>query len=312
MDDSTKTMMLTLASGIIKKGLITLGATAATHGIISANQTETFVAAGMFLVGAAWSFWNDYGKAIVLAKLEVLKAQSLAQAAKLKAAGVAPPNAAEIAVFHPTLTPADVIKQTTVVKVLIAAIALSLLALPSAGLAQGVGVPKPRTAATAQPAPVLTGNPQADLAAVGNLLKKFSVAPPPSTPQEIQDTTCDFSIFSKLTFDNAIPLLEKCAQKVDANLAAPLVTDASKALESAKAAGDGTAVACLTPALALLQAAEGTPAVKDASGVVTTPAVAPGLFLIGQKLREFVTAGGPSNCKTAVQATINGLLAAGL
>src|SRR4051812_40587889 len=124
MDDRTRTMMLTLATGVIKKGLITLGATAATHGIIASNQTETFVAAGMFVVGTAWSFWNDYGKAIVLSKLEVLKAQSLAQAAKLRSAGLPQPTVSEIAAEHPTLTAADVVKAAPIVmvKVLIAAL----------------------------------------------------------------------------------------------------------------------------------------------------------------------------------------------
>src|SRR3954470_15185432 len=110
-------MALTIASGIIKKGLMTLGATAATHGIINSNQTETFVAAGMFLVGAGWSFWNDYGKAIVLSKLEALKAQSLAQAAKLRSAGLPQPTVAEIAAQHPTLTTSDVVKAAPIVVV---------------------------------------------------------------------------------------------------------------------------------------------------------------------------------------------------
>ncbi len=137
MDDSTKTMMLTLASGIIKKGLITLGATAATHGIIASNQTETFVAAGMFLVGAGWSFWNDYGKAIVLSRLEVLKAQSLAQAAKLRSAGIKQPTVSEIAAQHPTLTTADVTKAADiVVKVLVAAVLLSAFLFADPAMAQ--------------------------------------------------------------------------------------------------------------------------------------------------------------------------------
>lgn len=110
MDDKTKTMMLTMAAGVIKKGLITLSASAVTHGMINSNQTETFVAGGMLLVSVGYSFWNDYGKAIVLSQLEVLKAKSLAQAAKLSANGVAPVTASEIAVQSPTLGPAEVLK----------------------------------------------------------------------------------------------------------------------------------------------------------------------------------------------------------
>lgn len=130
MDDATKTMALTLASGIIKKGLMTLGATAATHGWISGSQTETFVAAGMFLVGAGWSFWNDYGKAIVVSQLEVLKARSLAAAKKIQDAGLKPVSVAEIAAQSPTLTEAQV---TKVAASLPADVKTSVIGLTKAG-----------------------------------------------------------------------------------------------------------------------------------------------------------------------------------
>lgn len=110
MDDTTKNMALSLATGIIKKGLVTLGASAVTHGIISSNQTETFVAGGMFLAGVGWSLWNDYGKAIVLSQLEVLKAKSLAQAEKMKNAGVSPVTVNQIAAQSDKLSTADVAK----------------------------------------------------------------------------------------------------------------------------------------------------------------------------------------------------------
>src|SRR3954463_16602918 len=58
MDDKTKTVMLTLATGVIKKGLMVAGPGLASHGVISSSQTEMFVAAGMGLVGLGWSFWN--------------------------------------------------------------------------------------------------------------------------------------------------------------------------------------------------------------------------------------------------------------
>lgn len=110
MDDKSRTIMLTLATGVIKKGLLVAGTSLAGHGIINSNQTETFVSIGMVLVGLGWSFWNDYGKAIVLSQLEVLKAKSLAQAAKMKQAGVAPVTASQISDQSPTLTVADVNK----------------------------------------------------------------------------------------------------------------------------------------------------------------------------------------------------------
>jgi hypothetical protein len=110
MDDATKTMMLTLASGAVKKGLIVVGASLATHGWISGNQTQTFVSLGMAALPVIYSFWQDYGKAILLSQLEVLKAKSLAQAAKLKAAGVSPVSVSEIAEQSTKLSPAAVTK----------------------------------------------------------------------------------------------------------------------------------------------------------------------------------------------------------
>lgn len=110
MDDTTKTMLLTIANGAIKKGLISLSSAAVAHGIITGSQTEYFVAGGLFLVSAGWSFWNDYGKAIVLSQLEVLKAKSLASAAKIKDAGLPAVTVAEVAAQSPTLTSAVVTK----------------------------------------------------------------------------------------------------------------------------------------------------------------------------------------------------------
>lgn len=110
MDDKTKTVALTLAAGIIKKVLITLSASAVTHGFISSNQTEMFVAGGMLLVSAGYSFWNDYGKAIVLSQLEVLKAKSLAQAKAMTQNGIEPVTTAQIAAQSPTMGPAEVAK----------------------------------------------------------------------------------------------------------------------------------------------------------------------------------------------------------
>lgn len=110
MDDKTKMMLLTLASGAIKKGLLVAGTGLASHGIINSSQTEMFVSAGMVVVGLAWSFWNDYGKAIVLSQLEVLKAKSLAQAASMRQAGVPAVTVTQIADQSPTLQPAEVAK----------------------------------------------------------------------------------------------------------------------------------------------------------------------------------------------------------
>jgi hypothetical protein len=110
VDDKTRNMIITLGAGIAKKGLTTLGSAAVAHGIISGSQTETFISLGMALVGIAWSFWDDYGRAIVLSQLEVLKAKSLAQAAKIKDAGLSQVTAVQIAEQSSKVTPAEVVK----------------------------------------------------------------------------------------------------------------------------------------------------------------------------------------------------------
>jgi len=110
MDDQTKTIALTLLSGAVKKGATVVGSILATHGWISGNQTETFVSLAIAGVPLVISFWQDYGKAIVLSQLAVLKAKSLAQAEKIKDAGLPPVTAAQIAMQSPTLTAEQVAK----------------------------------------------------------------------------------------------------------------------------------------------------------------------------------------------------------
>jgi hypothetical protein len=127
-----------------------------------------------------------------------------------------------------------------------------------------------------------------------------------STPSK--PGACDITLFANLTIANVVTDIQNCIDSVIAGGAAPFVADIKAALQSATDAKDGTAMACLGPALAIATAAMGTPASADGS----TPAVYPGPILIFQKYREFLTAGGPSNCKTAVQSTINGTTASGL
>lgn len=113
MDDMTKKMLLTIGAGLLKKGGLALGMAAATHGWIAGNQVELFGAGAVALGSAAYSFWNDYGRAIVMSQLEVLKAKSLAQAASMRAAGLKPVTVDQIAASSPTMSPADVAKAIT-------------------------------------------------------------------------------------------------------------------------------------------------------------------------------------------------------
>lgn len=142
MDDATKKMVTTLGATAIKNTLMSLGPVLAAHGVIASNQTETFVSSGMFLVGILWSFWDSYGRAIFLAKMEVWKAKSLAQAAALHANGIPPVTNVEIAAHGPeALTPATVAK-----------VAATLCLLLAFGLMAG-----PAIAQVKRPLP-LTGN----------------------------------------------------------------------------------------------------------------------------------------------------------
>lgn len=110
MDDTTKNIVTNLATGALTKVLIAAGAAATAHGLVSGIPVETYGAAAVAIIAAASSFWRDYGKAIVLSQLEVLKAKSLASAAKLNAAGVPSVTTEEIAAQSPTLTAASVVK----------------------------------------------------------------------------------------------------------------------------------------------------------------------------------------------------------
>lgn len=146
----------------------------------------------------------------------------------------------------------------------------------------------------------------------GNIVRDIANANRPAASTITNQGACDISLFTTLTVQNVVESIKNCVGSVVAGGAKPFVDDITDALASAKTANDGTAVACLTPALAIATAAQGTPAVVAADGTVTTPAKYPGPILIFQKYREFVNAGGPSNCKTAVQSTINGTVASAL
>lgn len=91
------------------KGLSVLAGIAVTHGLMTSSNTETFISAGLLVVSLAWSGYTEYGRPILLAQLEVLKAKSLAQAAALKKANVPNVTVAQIAAQSPTLTQAQVV-----------------------------------------------------------------------------------------------------------------------------------------------------------------------------------------------------------
>lgn len=318
MDEATKKLVMGIASGFLRKAAIGISGALTTHGIaVSGSFTETFVAAGIGLGVWAYSSYGDYVRVIVHSQLEVLKAKSLAQAAKLQAHNIAPPDAAAVAAASaksPDMATLSVEQVKAASATLpaavagaVAALALFFLALTLAtpALAQRAddlprAAPSPRSAPGFKPVP-LTGNLGNDLAA--------AKAQKESEEASTNPFPCDVSLFTKLTFGNVVNQIKNCVGDVGAGLAKPFADDLRDSAASAKANNDMTAVNCYTPALALAEAAQGTPAAKDSDGKETTPARPPGPILIFQKFREFVNAGGITSCKAVVLSTTAATLA---
>jgi hypothetical protein len=160
--------------------------------------------------------------------------------------------------------------------------------------------------------PILTGNPINDIESV----VKQQPQAAPSAFKSDGTPTCDFNTYIVLTPQNVVQLLQACGEK--------LLSDSQAALASATKSNDNIATACLTPGAALVQAAIGTPAVPAVEAVPATatspaiaaapavPAILPGPILIFQKFREFINAGGITNCKAWVNNTITAATASGL
>ena len=110
MDTTTQNIVTKLAIGAVQKVLLTVSASAAAHGFIVGVPTETYLALATIIVTYGISFWKDYGRAIFESQMEVLKARSLAAAAKIQQAGLKPVSIAEIAAQSDKLTPESVTK----------------------------------------------------------------------------------------------------------------------------------------------------------------------------------------------------------
>lgn len=208
----------------------------------------------------------------------------------------------------------------TVVKVLIAAFALSLfLPIYSARAQGGTPLPRPRQSTVTAP---ISGN--ALLCDPLNLLPgckenndAIAVGVTKTTDGQV---TCNFNIFANLNPKNLQATIRACVSDANSNIE----PDVGSALASAKiysGSGDQTAIQCLDPAHAIVVAAIEKPAVDAVpaqAATATAPAVAavaavpaykPGLITIFQKFREFVLAGGPTACQNWVNGTINGAVA---
>jgi hypothetical protein len=200
----------------------------------------------------------------------------------------------------------------TVVKILIVTFALSFLVAGGPANAQKL---KPLK---------LTGDLAADIKA-NNANAKAAITGQPADPKAALPCM-DIRVLFKLTPDNILPTAKACW--TDANN--QLVSDTQRALTSAQnfkgsptgnssgaAVGDNDAINCLTPALALFQAAAiipAVPAVLNADGSVKTPEVPeqdPGPILLYQKYREFTLAGALTSCQAWFNGPINATVSAG-
>jgi hypothetical protein len=170
--------------------------------------------------------------------------------------------------------------------------------------------------------PALTGDPLADAKTdLQNLgLIPVQGAAAGVTKNSDGSVTCSFNIFANLNPKNLQATIQACIS--DAN--STFEPDVAAALASAQAysgSGDQTAIQCLQPALAIVQAGierAAVAAVAAQPATATSPAVAavaaapgykPGIITLFQKFREFTLAGGPTACQNWVQGTITGAAA---
>lgn len=140
----------------------------------------------------------------------------------------------------------------------------------------------------------------------------------PGSKPAAAPTTCDFNTLANLTATSVVEQIDQCVQSNVSGIANLFLPDVEAALGAAGVYGDQPGIACLKPALAIVQAAVGTPAVPAVAEIPATsttpavPAVAaiaavlPGPILIFQMFRQFELSGGPAACKTWVNSTISG------
>ena len=150
-------------------------------------------------------------------------------------------------------------------------------------------------------------------AGVQQQVASVTTKPDPSTA-----LPCDFKMLTKLTADNLVPTMKACAQDVNNQL----VSDTSRALASAQAygcngsttgcSGDGDAINCLQPALAIFKAGAIIPAVPATATTPAVPEQDPGPILLYQKYREFTLAGALTSCQAWFNGPINATAAAGI
>jgi hypothetical protein len=140
----------TIFANFARSGLKYLAGALVLHGWINSGNAESFIGLGMVALTYAWSFWNDYGRVIANASLDILRAKVLNAAAAARAN----PSGAVAAVAK---LEAHVMATTaTAVAASAAAAPLILLTIGLLALASGWASP-------ARAQGKLTGNPLRDI-----------------------------------------------------------------------------------------------------------------------------------------------------
>jgi hypothetical protein len=139
----------TVFANFARSGLKYLAGALVLHGWISSGNVEAFIGLGMVVLTYAWSFWNDYGRVIADASLDILRAKVLNAAAAARAN----PSGAGAAVAK---LEAHVVATTAAAPASVPAAPLILLVIGLSALASGWAAP-------ARAQGKLTGNPLRDI-----------------------------------------------------------------------------------------------------------------------------------------------------
>jgi hypothetical protein len=145
----------TIFANFARSGLKYLAGALVLHGWINSGNVESFIGLGMVALTYAWSFWNDYGRVIANASLDILRAKVL--------------NAAAAARANPSGAVAAVAKlEAHVMATTATAVAASAPAAPLILLMIGLCALASGWASPARAQGKLTGNPLRD---IGNAAK---------------------------------------------------------------------------------------------------------------------------------------------
>lgn len=82
-----------LAVTLLRGGLKYAATAAVAHGLMTDGNTEAFIGAGVAIAAEGWSLWNNYGRTIALASLDLLRSKVVTAAASARVGAVSPQSA---------------------------------------------------------------------------------------------------------------------------------------------------------------------------------------------------------------------------